>query len=144
MTREKDPLSPVGMIRRLRWVMLFVVLADIIITLSGQPRSYWTDPSTVREDNALFHFIMSKGYGVSLAVDVFYVGGCFFLVSKLPCRFGAVLLFSLVFGHFFGGASWLAFRYQWGVQAIILYGIVLSLLIVFVAIPPRHFQKPLD
>ncbi|NLT71875.1 MAG: hypothetical protein GXX91_14465 [Verrucomicrobiaceae bacterium] len=143
MTRD-DPLSPVGMIRRLRWVMLLVILADILLTLSGQPRSYWTDPSTVRESNALFHYIMSKGYGVSLAVDVFYVGGCFLLVSKLPCRLGAVLLFSLVFGHFFGGASWLLFRYQLGVQSVVYYGIAVSILIVLAAVPPRRARKPAD
>ncbi len=144
MTRDDDPLTPESMIRRLRWVMLVVILADIILTLSGQPRSYWSDPSTVRESNELFHFIMSRGYGVSLAVDVVYLGGSFLLVSKLPCRLGAVLLLSLVFGHFFGGASWLLFRYQLGVQSVVFYGIAVSILIVLAAVPPRRFRRPRD
>lgn len=115
--------------------MIGVILFDIIITLYSQPTSYWADPSTVKEGNRLFHLIMSKGYKVSLLVDVFYVGGSFLLVSILPWRLALLLLFSLVLGHYFGGSTWLCFYYQFGAKAMVLYGVLLSAVLVFVSFP---------
>lgn len=126
-------------VRRLRWVMLAVILFDIAITLYSQPASYWTDPSTVEEGNRLFHLIMAKGYKVSLLVDVFYVGGSFLLVSILPWRLALLLLLSLVLGHFFGASTWLCFYYQLGAKAMVLYGVLVSAVLVFVGFP---LKKP--
>ena len=119
-----------ALIRRLRWVMMGVILFDIVITLLGQPASYWTDPSMVREENQWFHFIMSQGHWVSILTDVLYLTGSFLLVTYLPWRIALTLLFALMLGHFMGGASWLCFYHRLGVQALVIYAAVLGGVIV--------------
>ncbi len=131
------PLAVDGhaLVKRLRWVMTAVILVDIALTLSGQPPSYWKDPSTVDEGNRLFHQIMSKGIMVTLLVDLIYVSGSVLLVSILPWRVGLTLLLALVLGHFFGGSTWLCFRYQLGATGMVLYGLLLAVVFVIVAFP---------
>jgi hypothetical protein len=126
-----------GFIRRMRWLMTAVILFDIVITLHGQPASYWTDPSTVREENEWFHFIMSKGPVVSMVTDIFYLAGSFLLVSCLPARPAIALMSALVLGHFTGGASWLCFHHRLGVQALVIYAAVLGSLIAWIGFSPR-------
>lgn len=123
--------------RRLRWIMLAVIVFDISMTFLGQPPSYWTQPATVDEGNRLFHLVMSQGWLFTLLVDAVYLAGSFALVSFLPWRAGLALLLALVFGHFFGGSTWLFFRFKLGAQAFILYGALLSVLIVAVGLRPE-------
>ena len=133
---EPSPTIEVrDLVRRLRWVMVAVILIDMAITLIGQPASYWSDPATVHEGNRLFHWIMSKGYQVTLLADLIYVGGSFFLVSILPWRLGLTLLFALVLGHYFGASTWLCFRYQLGAAGMVLYGVLLATVLVAVGFP---------
>ncbi len=134
-TRPSPTIEVYGLVRRLRWVMLAVILIDITATLTGQPSTYWSDPRTVEEGNRLFHWIMSQGYHVSLFVDLFYVGGSFLLVTYLPWRLGLSLLFALILGHFFGGSSWLCYRFQLGAMGMILYGVLLAITLVAVGFP---------
>lgn len=124
-------------VRRLRWLMLGVILFDMAITLIGQPASYWTDPSTVHEENDLYHIIMSKGIGFLFVTDLIYLTSSFFLVTFLPLRLALILCFSLILGHFFGGASWICFRYQWGVAGMVAYAIVLSAILAVLLCRPH-------
>ena len=130
-----------ALIRRLRWVMMAVILFDIVITLLGQPASYWTDPSTAREENQWFHFIMSQGHWVSILTDVLYLTGSFLLVTYLPWRIALTLLFALILGHFVGGASWLCFYHRLGVQALVIYAAVLGGVMVFACFRPRRVPE---
>jgi hypothetical protein len=45
-------------IKRLRWVMLVAMLLDQLITLRGQPDSYWANPQTVHEANELWRWFL--------------------------------------------------------------------------------------
>lgn len=119
--------------------MLAVIFFDMSITLIGQPTSYWSNPSTVREENELYHLIMSKGVGTLMLTDLVYLTGSFLLVTFLPVRLAAALLFALIFGHFFGGSTWLCFHFKLGVTGIVIYGILLSAVIVEVIL--RSGQK---
>jgi len=120
------------LILRLRWIMLAVILADIVITFVSQPASYWADPATVREGNRWFHAVMARGFTTALLVDVVYLAGSWLLVSRLPWRIGLTLLFALLLGHYFGASTWICFHYKLGVQGMVLYGVLVSVLVVLV------------
>ena len=135
-TTQRD--EPVILIRRCRWVMMAMILADITLTMIGQPREYWTDPSKVHEGNELFHFIMSKGPAVSITVDVLYLLGAYLLVTKLPVRLGTALMLALMFGHYFGASSWLYMRFHLGAAGVISYGVLIAVVLTWVGMPrPR-------
>lgn len=121
MMRAMDDL-----VKRWRWVMLSVILFDIAITLIGQPASYWTNPLTAHEGNQWFHPIMARGPWVSVAVDFVYLSGCFLLVSLLPRRIGITLMLGLLLGHFFGGSTWICYKFGFGIQGVVLYSIFVS------------------
>lgn len=136
-SQEAFYVNAANLPRRLRWIMLAAIVFDISMTFLGQPPSYWTQPTTVDEGNRLFHLVMSQGWGFTLLVDAVYLAGSFVLVSFLPWRAGLMLLLALVFGHFFGGSTWLIFRFKLGAQAFILYGALLSALMVTVGLRPE-------
>lgn len=121
------------LVKRWRWVMVGVIFFDMAITHIGQPSTYWTDPSTVREGNQWFRAVMAQGAWVSLLVDFLYLSGSFWLVSKLPWRLGLALLLGLALGHFFGGSTWICYRYGFGVQGVVIYAILVSGVLAFLA-----------
>ncbi len=116
--------------------MAGVILFDMAATFAGQPASYWSDPATVHEGNRLFHWVMSRGYPVAMLVDAVYLAGSVLLVSILPWRLGLTLLFALVLGHYFGGSTWLCFRYGLGAQGMVLYGLLLAAVLVGIGFRP--------
>lgn len=128
------------LVRRLRWVVVAVILVDLGLTYLGQPKTYWADPSTVDEGNRLFHLTMSQGYPISFLIDAVYVVGCVVLVTILPWRLGLTFGLALVLGHFFGGSTWLCFRFQFGAQAMIGYAVVLA--VALVAVGSAAFNGP--
>lgn len=135
---DKTPAPPplTIAIRRLRWVMAAVIFFDILITFSGQPSGWWQDPSLIREDNPLFHLVMSKGLATFISVGIIYVAGSFALVSILPGKLGMALLLAFVLGHWLGGASWLYFHYKLSASWVIAYGALLATVMVAVGFHP--------
>ena len=47
----KQHMSTDLSIKRLRWIMLGAMLFDLLITLAGQPVTYWVDPTAAVEGN---------------------------------------------------------------------------------------------
>jgi hypothetical protein len=127
---QAAPVDGPLLVRRLRWIMMLVILFDIAITFLGQPASYWSDPASVIESNDLFRLILAQGWRVTIGFNLVYLIGTFVLVSILPWRLGLILLFSFLLGHYFGGCTWLFFRYRLGAQSFVIYGVILSILIV--------------
>jgi hypothetical protein len=125
---------------RLRWVMLGAMLLDFVNTLVGQPDSYWRHPETVHEGNALSRFFLAHGWMAFSFYDVFYLGGAFLLVSILPRRAALVCTFAFIFGGFGGGSNWFFYEWRMGWETPIIYGLILSAIIVFLAFSPS--RKP--
>jgi len=130
---SKDPA-----LEKLRWVMLAVMLAGIVLTLVSQPPSYWSHPdSAIRGDglglhnptNHSFESLLGYGWPAYLACNAVYVAAALFLVSVLPRRLALVLLFTVTLGHIYAGTNWLAIRWHGGMLASPVYtlGIVLPL-----------------
>lgn len=124
-------------VKRLCWVMVGVILFDDINTLLGQPATFWQHPETADEFNRLTHFFISHGWAWYCVYELFYIGGAFFLARILPRRLGLVILLALILGHFDGGSSWLAHRWHFGTQGMVIYGIILAVILVLSAFPQR-------
>jgi hypothetical protein len=122
-------------VRRLRWVMVATMLFDKLNTLLGQPAAYWQHPEVNDEGDPFFRFFLSRGLPVFLLFSLFYIGVIFSLVSIVPRRPGLIIIFAFILGHYLGASTWLAYRWHFGIVGPIVYGIVLSVLIVVSAFP---------
>jgi len=120
-------------VKRLRWVMVGAMLLDKLNTLLGQPSSYWHQPATADEGDAFFHFFLSRGLSVYLLFSLIYIVVIFLVVSVLPRKCSLTVTFAFILCHYLGASTWLAYHWHLGVVGPILYGIILSLLIVLSA-----------
>jgi hypothetical protein len=134
------PAVPGGqIIRRLRWVMFCVMLMDPLVTLLGEPASYWAHPETVHEGNSFWRWSMMQGWWVYILMDLAYCAGAFWLVTNLPRFYGVMVLFAFTFGHFIGASNWFFYEWRLGMQVPVVYGILLSSTIVLLSF--RRGQK---
>jgi hypothetical protein len=122
-----------SIIGRLRWVMLGVMLMDPLLTLIGEPGSYWAHPKTVHEGNAFWRGVMMQGWWVYVLMDLAYCWVAFWLASNLPRFYAVMVLFAFTFGHFIGVSNWFFYEWRMGMQVPVIYGIVLSSVIVFLS-----------
>lgn len=129
-------------VRQFRWVMAGVILFSILITLLGQPYGFWQHPETaVRGDglsiynstNHTFEFFLGMGWQIYLITSLIYLFFTLGFVSILPRRIALIAIFSFILAYYFGATNWLANRWHLGVAASSIYGLVLSILIVFFA-----------
>ena len=120
-------------VKRLRWVMAGATLLDFINTLIGQPGSYWLHPETVHEANAASRFFLAHGWTAFAAYDLFYIGGLVLLASILPTTIALICIFAFTLGAFAGGSNWFFYEWRLGMQAPVIYGVVLSGVIVMLA-----------
>jgi hypothetical protein len=120
-------------IRRLRWVMYAVMLIDPLVTLIGEPGSYWAHPETVHEGNSFWRWSMMHGWWVYILMDQAYCLGALWLASTLPRFFAVMTIFAFMFGHFIGAINWFFYDWRLGMECPVIYGIALSSIIVLVS-----------
>jgi len=99
-------------VRRLRWTTLLVMLLDAVITVIGQPASFWHDPSTTTEANSIVRFFLARGIIPYLLVGSLYIAGTLFIASITPKRIGLTILFFTILGHSFGFTTWLRYHFH--------------------------------
>jgi hypothetical protein len=128
-------------VKRLRWVMVCAMLFDSCVTLLSQPRSYWHHPETVIENNHFFRYFFGQGLPVYLLTILVYIVVTFLLVSIVPRRLALVGVFSFILGHYYGASTWLNYRWHFGINAPIIYGIILG--VVFVQLAFSTPDKPI-
>lgn len=136
-------LTKDGLVRRLRWLMVCVILSDTISTLLGQPTSYWQHPGTADEHNQFIHLFITQGYLPFVIWSLLYIAGAFIAVSILPRRLALMTLFSFLLGHYFGACSWWVYHRGYGVWVAIIYGIVLAVVLVLCGVggPATHLRR---
>jgi hypothetical protein len=130
-----------AMIKRLRWVMIGVMLIDPLVTLIGEPGSYWLHPETVHEGNAFWRAIMMRGWENYVLMDLLYCLGAFWLASNLPRFFAVMSIFAFTFGHFIGASNWFFYEWRMGMETPVLYGVVLSGILVWAAFPAAKSEN---
>jgi hypothetical protein len=121
------------MIKRVRWVMIGVMLIDPIVTLIGEAASYWLHPQTVHEGNGLWRWFMMRGWSAYVLADLVYCLGAFWLASNLPRFFAVLSIFAFTLGHFIGASNWSFYDWRLGMETPVLYGILLSGILVWTA-----------
>jgi len=122
-------------VKRLRWMMLVPMFLDMINTLVGQPSSYWLHTETVHEANEVSRFFLIRGWYAYVFWDIFYFSAGFLLVSILPRRLALICIFIFTLTHFVGASNWFFYEWRMGIETPVLFGIILSVIIVLLAFP---------
>lgn len=117
-------------LRRLCWVMAFTIAIDGIFTLIGQPASYWQNPATVHEANPMSKFFLEKGWWAFAAYNLVEIAGPWLLALRVAPVTGWAVAFGMALGGFFGGSNWLFYEWRLGLQAPLIYAMLLSIVIV--------------
>ena len=125
-----------------RWLMVAALFVDFTNTLLGQPASYWQDPATMHESNALTRMFLGRGWIYYLGLDLILAAGQFALITILPLPVAFVCVFAFIFGSFVGASNWFFYEWRLGWSAPIAYGTILSTLIVLLAFRKRNDNGP--
>jgi hypothetical protein len=123
--------------------MLGPMLFDMINTLAGQPASYWLHTDTVHETNEISRFFLIRGWYAYVSWDIFYFLGIFWLVSILPRRLALICIFMFIFIHFVGTSNWFFYEWRMGMETPVIFGIILSVIIVMLAFPTSKDFYPI-
>ena len=118
------------LVRRMRWLMAGAILMDMLVTLAGQPGSYWRNPEIVREGNSMSRWFLMHGWGANVAMDLVYCAFALRLVARLPPFMATTCMLGFIFAHFVGVSNWFYFDWRLGVEAPVAYGVLLGSLIV--------------
>ena len=127
-------------VRRLRWVTLMVMLADAVITLIGQPPTFWHDPKVANEGEPIVRFFLVRGFFTYAFVGSLYVIGSLVLASITPRNIGMTILFFLLLEHFWGVTSWLVYSMGANIrlQDAFELGIAALIALAVCQAPDRH------
>ena len=129
-------------LRRLCWLMTLTTTVDGAFTLNGQPASYWRDTLTVHEANPLAKFFLETGWWAYAAYIVALIAVPWFLSMRVSRGTGWVIVLGMTLGGLFGGSNWLFYEWRLGLQAPILYSLILSLMIVWLLLKGNQAAKP--
>jgi len=123
-------------VRRLRWVMICAYLFDSFTTLISQSKTYWHHPETVNEGSRLAHFFLSQGYKVYIFSELATLALVFLWVSTARRQLALVGVFWIILNHYFGASVWLVYHWHFGAVAASIYGIILGVILVWLAFEP--------
>jgi hypothetical protein len=112
---------------KLLWLLLAVIAFDFVVTLVGQPSSYWGDAHTAREANPLFAWFMVRGIAWYLSLIVAYMASVGVLLTVLPRRGAIVTGLVFLLSHYFAACTWLTLRFDLGMTGPVIYATVLSI-----------------
>jgi hypothetical protein len=122
-------------VKRLRWVMVGTILFDKFNTILGQPSTYWQHPEAADEINRSWHYSLNRGLPFYLIDSLVVILLLLLVVSTIPRKMALIVMFTAVFNHFFGASFWLCYRWHFGVAGPLVYGIILSVLLVMLVFP---------
>ena len=129
-------------VKRLRWLMVGSILFDKLCTLLGQPSTYWQDPNTADEINKGWHYSLSQGWQFYLLISIITVVVLFLIVSLIPKRIALVVIFTVILNRYFGASFWLCYHWHFGVGGPLIYGIILSMILVWLVFPKSLSNDP--
>jgi hypothetical protein len=118
-----------NVLKRLRWTMVGVIALDAANTLLGQPRTYWTNPSTTNEHTPFVRFFAQLGGLPFILYWVVYTVAASLFVSKLPKRFAPIGIFTFILPHYFGATTWWVYEWGYGQKAATIYGFSLAVIL---------------
>lgn len=89
-----------------------LTVADMAITLWGQPAAYWSDYARFNEANPASGWLLSHGPWVYLCGKIVYLAVLAGAVVLLPRIFALLGAASFTLGHAFGIMTWLLYEFQ--------------------------------
>jgi hypothetical protein len=116
---------------RLCWVMSVATAIDGILTLVGQPASYWQNTAAVHEANPLSKFFLEKGWWAYAAFLLVEIAVPWLVAMRAAPVTGWAIAFGVALGGFCGGSNWLFYEWRLGMQTVVFYGLLLSTVIVW-------------
>ena len=128
-------------LRRLRWVMALTTTVDGAFTLIGQPEIYWRETLTVHEANPLAKFFLETGWWAYATYIVVLIALPWLLSVRVSRGTGWVMVLGMTLGGLFGGSNWLFYEWRLGLQAPILYSMVLSFMVVWLLLKGNQAAK---
>ena len=94
------------------WLWL---VADVSLTLVGQPDSFWDgDYTTALEANPIVHPILTLGPGPFILLAILWAMFCGLFVVYFPYRLVTWFVLIAALSHAFGGCTWLVRLGTWG------------------------------
>ncbi len=128
-------------LRRLCWLMALTTTVDGAFTLIGQPVSYWRESLTVHEANPLARFFLETGWWAYAIYIVALIAVPWLLSMRISKGTGWVIVLGTTLGGLIGGSNWLFYEWRLGLQAPILYSLVLSVMIVWLLLKGNQPAK---
>ena len=122
-------------LKRLYWVMLIPMLCDMIFTLLGQPAGYLLHPEIAHEANPVSRFFLTHGWYAFIFMFLMFFSGIYWLVSILPQRFAFMVVFYFMLVNYVGACCWYFYEWRMGMVTPVIFGILLSAIIVLLAFP---------
>jgi hypothetical protein len=122
-------------IKMFRWAAPGTVLIDFINTLLGQPAGYFIHPELVHEGNQVSRFFLMQGWYAFIFYILIYLSGILWLISILPLRIALICIFFFIIVGFAGASNWYYFVWRMGMESPVIFGMILSILIVGLAFP---------
>ena len=136
-----------GPIRHLAWIAAATLLIDGLVTLLGQPGSYWVDPGTAYEANVVSRYFLIHGWGAFATYDMVYAFGLYLGILSLPRFAGLAVGFYFLVVSFNGASNWLFFVWRLGLPAVLAYAVLVSVALAVLGFAPecpRSQQPELD
>jgi hypothetical protein len=125
-------------VKGLCWLMVAAWSIDKINTVLGQPATYWSHPETANEGFQLDRFFMVRGISVYVLYQLTFVSGLSLLLFRLPKWLGISGALFQIISSYFGASTWLYYHWHLGAAAPIVYSVILSLLLAWLAFPGRR------
>ncbi len=134
-------------VRRLRWVVFLIILADGAFTLFGQPSSFWHDASTVSEIDPVARFFIVRGVAGYISWVLLRAVLYFVIASIVPRKVGMAILFFGLLEHFWGITSWILYRFHWSTWWQNAFESVIAVVVTFSIcqtsrLPPNKSPEP--
>jgi hypothetical protein len=121
--------------KKILFLLAAVIAFDFLVTILGQPHSYWVDPRTAHEGNPVFRWFMFQGAVCYFAFIAAYIAGVVGLVSRLPQQTAIIVGLVFLLTHYFAASSWLAFHFHLDLVGPVVYAVVLSVWLISIMGP---------
>jgi len=102
---------------------LLLCMFDLVLTLSGQSREYWSGQfGYSNEMNPQFNWLLQQHPAAFLAGGLVWIAVFTALIFLLPQRYARMVAAGITIGHAWGAATWLA-----GLPAGVAYWLIIAL-----------------
>lgn len=120
---------------KLLFLLAVVIAFDFLVTVLGQPASYWLRPHTAVEGNPVFRWFMFQGAACYFVFIAAYIVGVVILVSRLPRQAAFIVGLVFLLSHYFAASTWLAFHFNFNMAGPAIYALVLSIVLIWIRQP---------